>query len=99
MERRPPDMHSEEFLRRLMRDQLRLSISIALVFGAALFGLPLANYFLPDLMARRVMGFTLSWLILGILFFGLVWALSWIFIRQSSALEEEETRNILGKKD
>jgi len=86
-----PNIHSEEFLRSLMRRQLRLSVSIAIAFGTLLFGMPLANYCAPDLMATRVFGFTLSWLILGVLFFPFVWFLSWIFIRRSSALEEEET--------
>lgn len=82
------DIHSEEYLRLLMRRQLRLSIGCAAVFLTALLGLPLANYLLPDLMARRVGGFTLSWLVLGVLFFPLVWVLSWLFIRRSISLEE-----------
>lgn len=87
-----PDIHSEEFLRTLMRRQLRLSIFCAATFAVVLFGLPLANYFLPELMARRVGGFTLTWLVLGVLFFPFVWAIAWIFIRRSIALEEEETK-------
>ncbi len=89
----PDDIHSEEFLRLLMRRQLRLSISIAAVFGTLLFGLPLANYFAPEFMAQRIGGFTLSWLILGVLFFILVWILSWIFIRRSTELENREGRS------
>lgn len=85
-------MHSEAFLRRLMRGQLRLSIACAAAFLVALLGLPLVNYFFPELMAKRIFGFTLSWFILGVLFFPLVWAIAWIFIRRSIALEEEEIR-------
>ena len=83
------EVHSEAFLHRLMRGQLRLSIVCAAAFLIALLGLPLANYFLPELMAKRVFGFTLTWLILGVLFFPLVWIISWIFIRRSIALEEQ----------
>lgn len=86
------DVHSEAFLRRLMRGQLRLSIACAAAFLVALLGLPLVNYFFPELMAKRIFGFTLSWFILGVLFFPLVWAIAWIFIRRSIALEEEEIR-------
>ncbi|MBM3841241.1 MAG: DUF485 domain-containing protein [Verrucomicrobia bacterium] len=89
-----PDIHSEEFLHRLMRRQLRLSIASAAAFLAALLGLPLANYFFPDLMATRVFGFTLTWLILGVLFFPLVWGISWLFIRRSIALEQAEIHEI-----
>lgn len=85
-------VHSESFLRSLMRRQLRLSVSCAAAFSAALFGLPLLNYAAPALMAQRVGGFTLGWLALGILFYPLVWAIAWIFIRRSIALEEREAR-------
>jgi uncharacterized membrane protein (DUF485 family) len=44
-------MHSEEFLHSLMRKQLKLSIACALAFLVVLLGLPLANYFWPELMA------------------------------------------------
>ena len=84
------DMHSESFLHSLMRKQLRLSILCASAFLVALLGLPLANYFLPDLMATRVGGFTLTWLLLGIAFFPAVWLIAWWFIRKSIALEEAE---------
>jgi len=86
------DIHSEEFLHRLMRRQLQLSITCAAAFVVVLLGLPLANYFLPELMSKRVAGFTLSWLILGVLFFPFVWAIAWIFIKRSIALEEHEAR-------
>jgi len=89
-----PDMHSEEFLHLLMRRQLKLSIGCAAAFLAALLGLPLLNYFFPEFMATRVFGFTLSWLILGVLFFPFVWIISWIFIRRSIALEEAEVRMV-----
>ena len=84
------DIHSDAFLRQLMRRQLRLSIACAVTFLIALLGLPLLNYFFPEAMATRVFGFTLTWFILGVLFFPFVWIISWIFIRRSIALEEEE---------
>lgn len=85
-----PEVHTDAFLRRLMRGQLRLSIACAATFLVALFGLPLLNYYLPDLMSTRVLGFTLSWLVLGILFFPLVWLIAWVFVRKSIALEQAE---------
>jgi len=88
------DMHSESFLRSLMRKQLRLSILCAVAFLIVLLGLPLANYFYPEFMARRILGFTLSWLLLGIGFFPAVWLIAWVFIRRSIALEEAEVREV-----
>src|SRR5262245_39277125 len=92
------DIHSELFLHSLMRKQLRLSIFCAACFLLVLLGLPLANYFLPELMAQRVFGFTLTWLILGIGFFPAVWAVAWYFIRRSIALEEAEAAEVRGEQ-
>ena len=90
------DIHSEAFLHHLMRRQLRLSIACAATFLIALLGLPLLNYFAPELMAKRVAGFTLSWLILGVLFFPLVWAIAFVFIKRSIALEQAEAARVQG---
>jgi uncharacterized membrane protein (DUF485 family) len=87
-------VHSEEFLHTLMRRQLKLSIACAATFLVALLGLPLLNYFAPALMATRVAGFTLTWLILGVLFFPFVWIISWSFIKRSIALEEDEVKSV-----
>lgn len=91
----PPDaVHSEEFLRLLMRRQLKLSVACAAAFLIGLIGLPLLNYFAPALMATRVAGFTLSWLLLGVMCFPLVWTVSYFFIRRSIWLEEDEVRAV-----
>ena len=84
-------VHSEPFLRSLMRRQLALSIACAATFLVALLGLPLLNYFAPAFMATR---FTLSWLILGVLFFPFVWIISYIFIKRSLRLEEAEVQQL-----
>jgi uncharacterized membrane protein (DUF485 family) len=93
-----PDIHSEPFLHSLMRRQLRLSILCGAAFLVVLLGLPLANYFLPELMAMRIFGFTLTWLILGLAFFPAVWLIAWAFIRRSIALEEREVAEVETKK-
>ena len=88
------DIHSEAFLHRLMRRQLRLSVACAVTFLIALLGLPLLNYFFPEAMATRVFGFTLTWFILGVLFFPFVWIISYLFIKRSIALESAEVEEI-----
>jgi uncharacterized membrane protein (DUF485 family) len=99
----PPEhddiVHSESFLRSLMRRQLSLSISCAATFFVALLGLPLLNYFAPELMAKRVAGFSLSWLVLGVLFFPFVWIISYVFIKRSIALEEDEVAQARNGKE
>jgi uncharacterized membrane protein (DUF485 family) len=87
-------IHSESFLRSLMRRQLRLSVAAASTFLLALMGMPLLNYVAPELMSRRIGGFTLSWLVLGVLFFPFVWIIAWVFIRRSISLEETEVQEI-----
>lgn len=93
------DIHGEAFLRSLMRRQLKLSLGCAATFLVALLGLPLLNFFCPEFMSRQVGGFTLSWLILGILFFPLVWGISWYFIKTSIALEEQEAAEVANSKE
>jgi uncharacterized membrane protein (DUF485 family) len=89
-----PDMHSEEFLHSLMRKQLKLSITCALSFLIVVLGLPLANYFVPELMAKRIFGFTFTWFLLGIGFFPAVWCIAFYFIRRSIRLEDEEVKEV-----
>lgn len=73
-----------------MRRQLKLSIGCGAAFLVVLLGMPIVNYLNPQLMATRIAGFTLSWLVLGVLFFPAVWIIAWIFIRRSMGLEENE---------
>ena len=98
----PPDhtdfIHSEEFLRGLMKRQLRLSISCASAFLLLLFGLPVMNYLAPTFMAQRVGGFTLTWLVLGVLFFPYVGIIAKWFIVRSIALEDAEVKTAESNK-
>ena len=97
MANQPPEhddfIHSEEFLHGLMRRQLRLSIACAAAFLLALIGLPILNYLVPEFMGQRVGGFTLTWLVLGVLFFPYVWIIARIFITRSMRLEDAEIVN------
>ena len=90
-------IHSEAFLHSLMHRQLKLSIGCAAAFLVALLGLPLLNYVAPGFMAMRVGGFTLAWLILGVLFFPYVWLISGYFIKRSLKLEADEAEEVLRK--
>src|SRR5688500_4283470 len=92
------DIHSEALFHRLMRRQLRHSLACAATFLIALLGLPLLNYFAPELMSKRVGGFTLTWLLLGVLFFPLVWAIAFYFIKRSIAMEEGEAARVQGAR-
>lgn len=77
-----------------MRRQLRLSVACAAAFLLVLLTLPILNHFCPGLMARRILGFTLTWFILGIGIFPAVWIIAFTFIRRSIALEDAEVNEI-----
>lgn len=106
MHSRTPDLHalSEEDHERLahavMRRQAALSLRVALVFVILIFGLPLINYFAPELANRKMFGFTATWLFLGLLFFPITWLLSSYFIGASNQIESEcsDWRAVLGEE-
>jgi len=81
-----------------MRRQLRVSVACVVAFLSVLFGLPVLNYLAPELMGRQVLGFTLTWAVLGVGFFPAVWIIAWIFIRYSIALEEREWREVAAQE-
>src|SRR5262245_49093695 len=82
----------------VMRRQAALSVRVAAVFLIMVFGLPLVNYFLPGPANSPVLGFTATWLVLGVLFFPITWLLSAYFIQQSDRIEAEcaDWRAVLG---
>lgn len=73
----------------MMARQIRLSLRIAAVFILVLIGLPLLNLFAPQLAATNIGGFTLTWLVLGVLFYPLTWLLSQWYVKDSERIEEE----------
>jgi uncharacterized membrane protein (DUF485 family) len=92
-----PEEHAR-LARHVMHEQAALSLKVAAVFVVLVFGLPLVNNFLPELANTRVLGFTATWLFLGVLFFPITWALSAYFIRESNRIEAEcaDWRSFLG---
>lgn len=84
----------------VMRRQATLSLRVAAVFVVLLLGLPLVNYFLPELANRQIFGFTATWLFLGVLFFPITIWLSFVFVRQSDRIEAEcaDWRAVLGEE-
>lgn len=91
--------HSD-LARAVMRRQAALSLKVGAVFVVLVFGLPLVNYYRPDLANTPLLGFTASWLFLGLLFFPITWLLSAYFIHESDRIESEcsDWRAMLGKE-
>ena len=83
---------AEELMGRVMKRQAGLSLRVAVVFIAILIILPLFNLFAPELAAKSIVGFPLTWLLLGVLFYPLTWVLSSYFVSNSDRIEAEITR-------
>jgi uncharacterized membrane protein (DUF485 family) len=73
-----------------MRRQASLGLKVTAVFLVILLGLPLLNAYAPALMATRIGGFPLTWLVLAILFYPVTWALAWFFVKRTEELEHEQ---------
>ena len=101
------DLHalSEEDQGRLarvvMRRQGALSLRVAAVFVLLVLGVPLVNAFLPELAQTPVLGFTATWLFLGVLIYPVTIALSFYFVKASNQIEETclDWRQALDEED
>lgn len=100
----PPDIHSlseeqhSQLAHAVMRRQAALSLRVAFIFMVMVLGLPLVNYYFPEWANAPVLGFTRTWLFLGVLFYPITWALSAYFVRESDRIEAEcsDWRAVLG---
>ncbi len=95
-----PDEHAR-LAALVMRRQAALSLRVAFVFLSLVLGLPLLNYYVPQLANYRIGGFTATWLFLGVLFYPITVALSFYFVRHSDRIESEcqDWRGILDAED
>lgn len=91
----PAEHHSDRWLSaQLMRRQAALSLRVAAVFLLVVLGVPLLTQFAPEWTQQSVLGFPLVWLLLGILFYPITWALSTYFVRVSERVEAEEAEMV-----
>ena len=81
--------YGEILLEDLIRRQLVLSLNVAAVFLAILFGLPLLNLFFPQIVATPIFGVPLGWVTLAVLIFPTLWALAAYFVSTSKKYEDD----------
>ncbi len=74
-------------VRVLMRRQGGLSLRVAAVFVVLVLGVPLVNRFLPGLAETPILGFTATWLFLGVLIYPITVGLSFYFVGASNKIE------------
>lgn len=92
------DVHSDEYLTLIMSQQLCLSLGLFAVFVIILLGLPLVNFYAPEIANVRIWGFTVSWLFLGIIFYPLTWAVAYIYVKRSLKLEHDIAQRAMHHK-
>lgn len=81
---------------RLMRRQAALGSQVAALFLVLVLGIPLMNAWWPAQIAFDVAGFPLPWLLLGLLFYPVCWALSYFFVQRSEEIEREDAEMMIG---
>ena len=86
--------YGEVVLGDLIRRQLTLSLSVASVFLLLLFGLPLFNLLFPELGALPILGLPLSWLLLAVLIYPVLWVLAHYYVTTSRKFEDEFTDQV-----
>lgn len=82
------------FLDDLIKRQRALSISVAIAFLVIIFSMPLLFFFGRNQTAFEVFGFDISWLVLGILIYPLIWVLAFYFVSTADKYEEEFTEMV-----
>jgi uncharacterized membrane protein (DUF485 family) len=73
----------------MQRRQLRLSVTLAVLFLGSVFTIPLLNYVAPDAMLTPVFGLPLVWLYVGVLLHLEFWAIAIVYTVLSNRWERE----------
>ncbi len=73
----------------LLREQLRLALGILLVLVMTVGMLPLLFHLLPALSDVTILGFPLSWLLLGVAVYPALLLLGWVYVRRAERNERD----------
>lgn len=79
----------EALVRNLVRAQLRMAIGLAALVGIPLAGLPLAFYLSPTFANLCVFGLRLSWVLLGVLPFPVLFGIGYWYNRLAERHEKD----------
>lgn len=80
---------SAKVVRRLMRVQLRLAVSLMAWFFGLVVAVNVAFYFSPVLADTRIMGVPLEWLFPSVCVIPLLMFLGWFYVRRATAHEQQ----------
>jgi hypothetical protein len=81
--------YGEIFLTDLISRQLTLSLTVAITFLTILFTIPLFNYFMPAVATVQIFGFTVSWLVVGVVIYPVIWGLAYYFVGTCKKFEDD----------
>jgi len=73
--------------REMQRKQLRLSVTLAVLFLGSVFTIPLLNYVAPDAMLTPVLGLPFVWLYVGVVLHLEFWAIAIVYTVLSNRWE------------
>lgn len=79
----------EIYLASLLREQLRLAVTVLVVLFGTLGSLPLVFHVWPRLADVRVAGMPLAWLLLGVLSYPFLLLLGWGYVRRAERNERD----------
>lgn len=88
-ERSGPPRPSTKTVRRLMRVQLRLAVSLMAWFFGLVVAVNVVFYFSPILADTRIAGIPLEWLFPGVCVIPLLMFLGWFYVRRATAHEDQ----------
>ncbi len=77
----------EVYLASLLRVQLRLGLTVLLLLGVLVGGLPLVFWLLPEVTGAHVLGMPLAWGLLGFVVYPTLVLLGWWYVRAAERNE------------
>jgi len=77
------------YLRSLLREQLRLALSVLAVVAVTLGGLPVLFRLAPEVAELEVLGFPLPWVMLGVLAYPFLLVVGWQYVRRVERNERD----------
>lgn len=79
----------EVYMRTLIRTQLRLGLTVALVSLGLLALFPLLLTVVPQIASVRLLGFPMQWVVLGIAVYPALVTVAWVYIRHAERVERD----------
>lgn len=73
----------------MQRRQLRLSVTLAIVFLVSVFSIPVLNYVAPDAMLTPVLGLPFVWLYVGVVLHLEFWTIAVVYTVLSNRWERQ----------